>query len=64
MAGGNLMHKPQQSISYVFHKKHSIDKKQKKTAVGAVCRKLTYQIYRIMKYDEGFDMEKAAYVSM
>lgn len=47
-----------------FIKKHSIDKKQKMTAVGAVCRKLTYQIYRIMKYDEGFDMEKAAYVSI
>ena len=47
-----------------FIKKHSIDKKQKMTAVGAVCRKLTYQIYRIMKYDEGFDMEKAVYVSM
>jgi len=47
-----------------FIKKHSIDKKQKMTAVGAVCRKLTYQIYRIMKYDEGFDMEKAVQVSI
>ena len=47
-----------------FIKKHSIDKKQKMTAVGAVCRKLTYQIYRIMRYDEGFDMEKAVQVSI
>lgn len=47
-----------------FIKKHDIDKKPKMTAVGAVCRKLTYQIYHIMKYNEPFDMEKAAYVSM
>ena len=47
-----------------FIKKHNIDKKPKMTAVGAVCRKLTYQIYRIMKYNEPFDMKKAAYVSI
>lgn len=45
-----------------FIKKHIIDKKPKMTAVGAVCRKLTYHIYRIMKYDVPFDIEKAAYV--
>ena len=32
-----------------FHKKHKIDKLSKMSAVGAVCRKLTYRIYYIMK---------------
>lgn len=34
-----------------FVKKHHIDKKPKMSAVGAVCRKLTYRIYYIMKRD-------------
>lgn len=32
-----------------FIKKHYVDKKPKMTAVGAVCRKLTYRVYHIMK---------------
>ena len=46
-----------------FIKKHHIDKKPKMVAVGAVCRKLTYNMYRIMKYNEPFEMEKALHIT-
>lgn len=44
-----------------FIKKVYIDKKPKMVAIGAVCRKLTYNIYNILKNDVEFDTEKALY---
>lgn len=42
-----------------YFKKVYIDKKDKMKAVNAVARKLCYQVFRILKYNENFELEKA-----